>query len=113
MSSILLCPQTSTLVTLQPGISSIENFAGLLLSLFRRSIPPQENDVMGTAERLLNHGLAVDAKVCPNWNDACAKSCDPPMTVGGWTRPTSELRASRSTYIGQRIRAARRLTSSS
>jgi transposase, IS6 family len=20
-----------------------------------------------------------------NWSDACAKSCGPPMTVGGWT----------------------------
>jgi transposase, IS6 family len=20
-----------------------------------------------------------------NWNDACAKSCGPPMTAGGWT----------------------------
>src|SRR5262249_8225407 len=48
-----------------------------------------------------------------NCNDAYAKSCGPPMTVGGWTRRTSGLRASGSIYIGQWIRAARRSTSSS
>jgi len=48
-----------------------------------------------------------------NWNDACAKSCGPPMTVGGWTRPISGSRESDCIYAGLSTPAVRRSTSSS
>ena len=34
------------------------------------------------------------------WNDVCARGSDGPTTVGEWTKPTSESRASGSIYTG-------------
>src|SRR6202011_5757472 len=45
------------------------------------------------------------------WNDVCARGSNPPTTVGGWTRPTSGLRASGCIYTGLSTPPARRSTS--
>ena len=38
-----------------------------------------------------------------HWNDVCARGSDQPTTVGEWTKPTSESRASGSIYTGASI----------
>src|ERR1700674_987050 len=45
------------------------------------------------------------------WNDVCARGSNRPTTVGGWTRPTSGLRASGCIYTGLSTPPARRSTS--
>src|ERR1700736_3007744 len=45
------------------------------------------------------------------WNDVCARGSNQPTTVGGWTRPTSGLRASGCIYTGLSTPPARRSTS--
>jgi IS6 family transposase len=51
--------------------------------------------------RRSRHGVALGPAVCPQkWNAVCDRGSDRPSTVGDWTKPTSESRASGSIYTG-------------